>query len=126
MHLVRLLERHHVGDEFSGVANVDEGILQRHAVRPWLQVDADHWRSTARPREEGDRRQVRDTFLRQSADPADRTRGYASNQELIGLSGIERCAVDDHVEPFLSLPSFTQRPSVQTYRTRMSDRLGET
>ncbi len=52
MHLMRLLERHHVGDKLSCVANVSERVLERHAVRPRLQVDADHGRLAARPREE--------------------------------------------------------------------------
>jgi hypothetical protein len=29
---MRLLERHHVGDEFAGVADIDERVLERHTV----------------------------------------------------------------------------------------------
>src|SRR4029077_4510493 len=37
-------------------------------------------------------------------DPADRSRSYAPNQELVGAGRIKRCAVDDHVTP---LPAFS-------------------
>src|SRR5262249_40321120 len=96
VNLVRQRKYRDVDDEFLGVADIYERVLQGLTIRASLQRQVDPGWFTPGRGEKGDRGQVVHAVNRARAHPGNRPGQDAPDQELVVLGGIVIRRINDH------------------------------